>query len=519
MSYPTNTGPNDPGQSGPAQSFPPGGVPDFPDQSAALPAVNPFVGMPVWDLIRDSVAAILLLVSLPLAWDYSGLYFATPATAGGRTDVLLITTLSLLSLSLSYLARAGVVRASLEAVVLIRLLANAPYFLLLLFYLIRSLLVIPAVGIGMTLGLLGALLAALPRQYEVAAVEPTSQVIRLTRRIVLGYLVASMALVLANYVVQALASLDGWQPIPTVMGFSLMAILVILALVYALRGVLRREEIALIIAAIYGAAVLAVLVFPLADGNRALISMNFLILAGLPVVLTTPALRRSLPQMEGATRWFGVASGLLVTMMCVGGFLFFRAMVALAFPDELISFDVTMASYLFTVVSELVIMGLIVATLWWAWRELRTKSAASRWIVIVLMGVVVVLSIIALSVAAVNETASYDYASVALGFIFPAVVILVLLLPASVRRYYAYYAPKPATPAARQWPGASSAYEQGQHQSYGQSVSPSYSGQPTPHSTLGEPGAAAPYAAPPSPLGPSDNIPPHPPTDRTGPPA
>src|SRR5699024_9864567 len=59
-----------------------------------------FKGMTVRDIIRDVLAAALLLLSLPLIWHGDD-------SAKERPEVLVITLLSVLSLGLPYLARIG----------------------------------------------------------------------------------------------------------------------------------------------------------------------------------------------------------------------------------------------------------------------------------------------------------------------------------------------------------------------------------------------------------------------------
>ena len=92
---------------------------------------SPFAGIPVSDYVRDGVAALLLLVSLALPWDVS-------SRASDKIEVVLLTILSLLTLALPYLARTGVLPTTwtVHTTRKVRLLANAPYVLLVLVYLV-----------------------------------------------------------------------------------------------------------------------------------------------------------------------------------------------------------------------------------------------------------------------------------------------------------------------------------------------------------------------------------------------
>src|SRR5664279_3506713 len=135
---------------------------------AATP--NPFAGIPVSDYVRDLVAAALLLVSLALPWD-----FQHDATA--RIDVVLITVLSVFSLLLPYLSRVGIFPPwwTVEKLRMARLLANAPYLLLVLIYLVVDVVTGfsagafgggHGLGAAAWVGVAGALLAAQPREAE-----------------------------------------------------------------------------------------------------------------------------------------------------------------------------------------------------------------------------------------------------------------------------------------------------------------------------------------------------------------
>lgn len=128
-----------------------------------------FSGVPARDYVMDVVAALLLLLSLGLPWNG-----ATNATR--HIEVLLITILSVLSLSLHYLYRAGVFPPTWTSrtVALTRGLLNVPYLVIaaiavvldLVSVLGQSLTITPGVGSAVLVGLAGAVLAAGPRAGE-----------------------------------------------------------------------------------------------------------------------------------------------------------------------------------------------------------------------------------------------------------------------------------------------------------------------------------------------------------------
>src|SRR5690606_24825726 len=156
---------------------------------------SPFAGIPVSDYVRDGVAALLLLVSLALPWDVAH-------RASDKIEVVLLTILSLLTLALPYLARTGVLPTTwtVHTTRRVRLLANAPYVLLVGVYLVVD--VVGGgdlgdgwggVGSAAALGLAGALLAAQPRESELG---PRDQDRAVTDRWLLALLVVAAVLVL-----------------------------------------------------------------------------------------------------------------------------------------------------------------------------------------------------------------------------------------------------------------------------------------------------------------------------------
>src|SRR5674476_1314677 len=116
-----------PGPAAPHQGAPPG-APQWIPQAAAPSA---FAGVPVGDHVRDGAAALLLILSLIMPWDWSH-------AATSRLEVVLITIVSLLSLSVGYLARANAFGPAFTVAraATVRRLANLPYLLLFVIYLL-----------------------------------------------------------------------------------------------------------------------------------------------------------------------------------------------------------------------------------------------------------------------------------------------------------------------------------------------------------------------------------------------
>jgi hypothetical protein len=132
---------------------------------------NPFSAIPVGDYVRDGLAALSLITSLFMIWQYdpnSG--GQTGSVAAARIDVILITLVSLLSLGITYLWRAGVFGPTWDYTKTqnLRLLANAPYAILVIVYLVIEVFARQGLGPAVAFGLAGAILAAQPRRAELA---------------------------------------------------------------------------------------------------------------------------------------------------------------------------------------------------------------------------------------------------------------------------------------------------------------------------------------------------------------
>lgn len=136
---------------------------------ATRPASGAFASVPVSDYIRDGVSVFLLLISMFMVWTYGTT--PTGSVAATRIDVILITLVSMFSVAIPYLWRSGVFgqawdyRRTQQA----RVVANAPYFVLVVVYLVLELIYRQGLGPAMAFGLAGAILAAQPRRAELGS--------------------------------------------------------------------------------------------------------------------------------------------------------------------------------------------------------------------------------------------------------------------------------------------------------------------------------------------------------------
>lgn len=140
-----------------------------PQRPAVKSAGGAFASVPVSDYIRDGLAVFLLLISMFMVWTYGN----TPSgsVAASRIDVILITLVSMLSVAIPYLWRSGVFGQGwgYRRTQLARLAGNAPYFVLVLVYLILELIHRQGLGPAMAFGLAGAILACQPRRAELGS--------------------------------------------------------------------------------------------------------------------------------------------------------------------------------------------------------------------------------------------------------------------------------------------------------------------------------------------------------------
>jgi hypothetical protein len=152
--------------------------------------------VPVVDYVRDALAAFALIISLFMVWHAGGAGTGRFAgdLAATHLDVVVITLLSLASLSIPYLWRAGVFGPSWSYAKTqdVRLLAGAPYFLLVVVYLVIEIVAHPGLGPAMAFGLAGAILAAQPRRSELA----DGDVVRDRRWVVAVLAIAGLVVVL-----------------------------------------------------------------------------------------------------------------------------------------------------------------------------------------------------------------------------------------------------------------------------------------------------------------------------------
>ncbi|TFD22770.1 hypothetical protein [Cryobacterium lyxosi] len=442
---------------------------------------NPFAGIPSSDWARDGGALLLLLSSLALPWMFSTAFgMSETIGATGRIEVILITLLSLFSLSLTYLLRAGVFSPGigLAQIWLIRLLVNVPYALLVLgFMLVDAFSKDETTGLGYAaaFGLAGAFLASQPRSAELVGIVGYHPVARLWHRIVIGYGAVVTLTVLGAIILGVVGS-----PVQVGAMVLLSAVVALLAgaagVLLPIYGILRGNAIWLTVGRTLGGIAIGVITidaltdFGLSFGGVESLSWGgypLILLAGLFGLTSAPALRLAMVPLEPIVKWFGVASLTFVLIIGTAGLSVLLVIANLIGSGA--STGATGLNIGATIVLSIIIVVAIIAR-----TTLRSNPAGSQWLVLGLTGLITVLGIVFVvlrgqTITDGNLSTLYswlfegaEYASfslvilstaamlsLALAFGLPALVFYALTMPASVRSYFTQYGPVRAqAPAA-----------------------------------------------------------------------
>ncbi|ARU50188.1 hypothetical protein JOE63_002905 [Cellulosimicrobium cellulans] len=415
------------------------------EPAAAAPApgpVSPFAGMPVSDYVRDGVAALLLLVSLALPWDVA-------SRASDKIEVVLLTILSLLTLALPYLARTGVLPATwtVHTTRTVRLLANAPYVLLVGVYLVVD--VVGGgdfgdgwggVGSAAALGLAGALLAAQPRESELG---PEDQDRAVSNRWLQALLVGA-AVLAVTVLLTIILTVTG-----TRLGGALFVLLVLVSALFVLAlvglptyGTWRRSEAARL--TLVGLGVILAVAFVLGSGNNGLVTIEsthggrfgLVLVPALAAIAAAPAVHRAMTAADPVTTWVRVAVNALDLALVVAGYVAVSAVLTLA--DGARGVPVVLA----------VVVGVLAAAVAFvARRSLARDATSGRPLALGGAGVVALLGIVLLVVTSNRVVLGGGVEHVLLAFGLPLLVVGALTVPREVRAYFAEHRPVPAAAA------------------------------------------------------------------------
>ena len=390
---------------------------------------GPFAGVPVGDYVRDAAAAVLLAVSLALPWD-----FAHDAT--GRVDVVLVTIVSLLSLTLPYLARVGAFGPGFTVAVAgtVRLVANLPYLAVVVVYLVVDGVQggsgSGGIGAAAAVGLAGAVLAGQERQHELddpgRAADPVGSASWVW---VLGGLAAVLVLVkLVTLVIFAtqvgdVIELAGYA---VVLGLVVTSLLMLLIVGWPLVGTLRRDAPSRL--ALVGVAAPVAGFYLLAEGEGFVapsveslhtLAPALVLWPAIAAAAVAPGVRRAMRPVTGPALWRGAAV---------------RALTLVAVTDA-----VAVALSLLSVVESdergrpvvLVVLGALSAVAALVARSaLVLDQPGSRGTVYGGAGALVVLGIVELAVVASDDGVTVTSGDLVVMLVLPVLVGVLLAVPA-----------------------------------------------------------------------------------------
>ncbi|WP_418276536.1 hypothetical protein ACNHYB_01070 [Isoptericola jiangsuensis] len=379
---------------------------------------SPFEGVAVADVVRDVVAAVALLVALPLPWDVL-------RRGSDLLWVVLATVLALLVIAAPYARRAGVLTGSWEnlATGRARLVGLAPYGLVALVYLVldavRSVADAGGVGTGLALGLAGAMLAAaLPG----------------TRPLVVTSVVVAIGAV-ATPVVGAVDG-AGWA---ATLSSTLAALLVVGLLWLTVKRFLDGDDAAGIVLMAVGAAVALELAMlggavqhvwleSLHGSRYGMLLIPVVAAAAVPPAMERRAAAAGEEPQVSALRWVRVAVQAFELVMLVAAFVGLNAVVQLV---ALATDDGGAVPFVELVLRIVVgVLTFVVALL--SRRALERDPRSAHATAVGAACIVVVLGVIILVARAGVGTAS-RVEELLLALALPAIALGALLLPPSVR--------------------------------------------------------------------------------------
>ncbi|WP_166354986.1 hypothetical protein [Phytoactinopolyspora limicola] len=424
---------------GPPGGAPPAGAPAMAGAPVARQA-SPFAAIPVGDYVRDALALLLLLIPLGMAWDFDD-------KATGKVYVILVTLLSILSLSLPYLKAASVLPPNLlpAQLRLVRLAANAPYLIVVLVTIVLGYVgdtsaggmdLGDGVGVGLVIGLGGALLAAQGRASE-QGTDGDGQLWR-TSALGMAGLGVIMGVLAAIFFLVDMAEFLEWSQI--VVGLLAILFFVVVPLIPVLganRGEAEWRDVAVVIGAVGLMASFWALAADETIGEvwslrlplgSQVAGPQLMFWLAIGVVFASAGVSSALRPKPGAARWIGLARRTL-EMAGVFGVL---AVILLVFQ----LFDDQREAARGTLITVLVISLIVVAAALVGRTALINDARGGRSVAVAVAGVLVIAGIVIAAVmgASDNIVIEISAATFISGlFIFAVVVVLALTAPPSVR--------------------------------------------------------------------------------------
>ncbi|MCX7520725.1 zinc-ribbon domain-containing protein [Microbacterium sp. STN6] len=421
--------------------------------SAARPAGS-FAGIPVLDYVRDVLAALALICSLFMVWYSPNDSGSTIAAA--RIDVILITVLSLISISIPYLWRTGVFGPAWNYARTqdLRLAANAPYAILVIVYLVIALVTQSATGPALAFGFAGAVLAAQPRRAELAEGDTA----RDRRWLVVTLAIAGLAAVLtvvqiielfvargqyermAGYAAPLGSYVAGLYAIAVILGIVSAGFLVVAAL-----GILRGSAPWRYIAVGAGIAAAVLGLFALSPEVN-LVTTSF-VAAGPTLTLvfwiafgaaaSAPSLARLTGSRDaGASAWIDTARAVLVVTAAANIVIVIVAVIELIHLATLSgNYDASSAIVPWTVALILGVLGAVGAIVVRAFSTRDTRQA--HLLATADAALSFVLGLVLVIMWSITPLGGISLLAPLLAFAIPLALIAVLWAPPSMRSHYA----------------------------------------------------------------------------------
>ena len=445
------------------------------------PKKNPLAGIPVADYIRDALAALFLLVSLALTWQ--GIL---EGKATDRIEVILITVLSVLSIGIPYLARLGVFPATwtVREVRNLKLAANAPYVILVLVYIVIDIIKYEdgkGIGSAAALGLVGAIIAASPRQAELGPADQDQEPAVIWKKIVLGtggFVAFGFASSLVLFFVQLIDS-SGLEAIPVILAFVKFAFTAAFALYLVYQIAIKQSEAWRIFGVALSIVIIVLFVFGAGDestlpkltgvGFVALDSfLGGVIAAPLSLIggvgaffipafvaaASSPALLRGVgPAKSDINTWFEVIKATLLYVSLIAGAVAINSLLALFISGDKIYGDKPTAVW----ITSAILGAAIVAAVLYAYQAFTRNAVQGRVIVLVALGLTFVLGLVILIIApSINDQKFLTAGHLILAFGLPIIGAYAFFAPKAVREYFTHNRPavQNVNPAAYQWNAA-----------------------------------------------------------------
>lgn len=401
---------------------------------------SPFSAIPMSDYVRDGLAATGLILSFFMVWQYGAGSAGGPITGGiaaSRIDVILVSLVSLLSLSVTYLWRAGVFGPAWNYAKTqdLRLLANIPYFLMVVVYLIIELVGHQGLGPAVAFGLAGAMLASQPRRAELADNDVPRDKRWLRVVVGLAWLVAVLTVIQIIEMFVLFPSQDlGYTLIPIIMGAaSATLLLVIASRVARCENAWRLTGIGLGIAAA-GLGLLSLSPqFSLADANFYSSSPSFSLMFWIAfgAAASAPSVARLMkPDASEAARWMGSSAVLLELAVWANALMSLVSIIALIQQATSGSgrYIPWILALFFGAVG--VVAGVVVRAS--ATRDERQGQLLAT----AYAGLLFVLGLVLVILWSVQSPGGISPLTVIIGFIIPTGLVAVLWGPPAVRQHF-----------------------------------------------------------------------------------